>query len=179
MKLDLVLGRLSVAVAVVCATAVTATAVAMAMPSVRSSLGIGPAPARPSYVAGQTSDLSAEVYGQATQTVVMFFRSDCGACERMKPYLARLASRNRGNDLRVVAVTGVANSLDSLAFAKEIGVDKSRLITVDLATLRLRRVPTIMLIDRTGQIEVALEGIPSAQDEESLLRKVTSLSQSH
>ena len=179
MKLDLVIGRLGVAVAVVCATAVTVTAVAMAMPSVRTSLGLGPTPLKPSYVAGQPVDLSSDVFGQASQTLAIFFRSDCGACERMKPYLTRLVARNTGTALRVVAVTGVANSSDSLAFAKAIGVDESRLITMDLSKLRLQRVPTILLIDRSGRIENALEGIPSAQDEESLLRKVTALSQSH
>lgn len=177
MKLDLVLGRLGVAVAVACATVVTVTAVAVAMPSVRSSLGLGPAPVKPSYVAGQGVDLSSDVFGQASQTLAIVFRSDCGACERMKPYLARLAARNNGAALRVVAVTGVANSADSLAFATGIGVDPSRLVTMDLATLRVQRVPTILLVDRTGRIETAFEGIPSAQDEESLLRKVTSLAQ--
>jgi len=178
-KLDLVVGRLGVAVAVVCATVVTVTAVAMAMPSVRTSLGLGPAPEKPSYVAGQAVDFSSDVFGQASHTLAIFFRSDCGACERMKPYLARLTSRSSGLTLRVVAVTGITNSLDSLSFAKGIGLDESRLITMDLTTLRLKRVPTIMLIDRAGRIEIALEGIPSAQDEESLLRRVTSLSQTH
>lgn len=149
----------------------------MAMPSVRTSLGIGRTPARPSYVAGQTVDLSSNVFGQAPHTLAIFFRSDCGACERMRPYLARLAAREDGRALRVIAVTGVANSLDSLAFARGIGVDQSRLITMDLATLRVQRVPTILLLDHAGRIETALEGIPSAQDEEILLRRVNSLSQ--
>ena len=151
----------------------------MAMPSVRSSFGLGPAPAKPSYVAGQVIDLSADVVGQAPHTLVILFRSDCGACERMKPYLTRLAARNGPATLRVVAVTGVANSPDSVAFAKAIGIDESRLVTMDLTTLRAQRVPTIILVDRAGRIEAALEGIPSAQDEETLLRRVTSLSQSH
>jgi thiol-disulfide isomerase/thioredoxin len=167
-----------VAVAVVCATALTVTAVAIAMPSVRASLGFVPPPPAPSYAAGQRSDFPANLFEQAPHTLAIFFRSDCGACARMKPFLARLAARDDGAAVRVVAVTGTGNRADSLAFAKQIGLGESRLMMIDIGTLRLKRVPTVVLMDRSGVIQVALEGIPSSQEEEKLLRMVTSLSQS-
>jgi thiol-disulfide isomerase/thioredoxin len=173
---EVLLGRLGVAVAVVCATALTVTAVAVAMPSVRASLGFAPPPPAPSYVAGQTSDFPATVFEQAPHTLVIFFRSDCGACARMRPFLARLAARDDDAAVRVVAVTGAGNRADALAFAKQIGLSESHLVTIDLKTLRLSRVPTVVLVDQSGAIQTGLEGIPSSQEEEKLLRTVTSLS---
>jgi thiol-disulfide isomerase/thioredoxin len=174
---EVFLGRLGVAVAVVCATAVTVTAVAIAMPSVRTSLGFAPAPPAPSYMPGQSVDFPASLFNQAPHTLAIFFRSDCGACARMKPFLARLAARDDEAAVRVVAVTGAGSRADALAFAKQIGLGESRLVTIDLSTLRLKRVPTIVLMDRSGAIQAALEGIPSSQEEEKLLQVVTSLSQ--
>jgi thiol-disulfide isomerase/thioredoxin len=175
---EVLLGRLGVAVAVVCATALTVTAVAIAMPSVRASLGFAPPPPTPSYIAGQTADFPAALFQQAPHTLAIFFRSDCGACARMKPFLARLAARNDEAAVRVVAVTGAGNRADALAFAKQIGLGESHLVTIDLTKLRLSRVPTVVLMDQSGAIQTALEGIPSSQEEEKLLRTVTSLSRS-
>ena len=177
MAREVLVGRLGVAVAVVCATALTVTAVAVAMPSVRASLGFAPPPPAPSYAAGQPADLPASLFKQAPHTLVIFFRSDCGACARMKPFLARLAARDDDSAVRVVAVTGAGNRPDALAFAKQIGLGESSLVMMDLGQLRLRRVPTVVLMDRSGVIQAALEGIPSSQEEEKLLRMVTSLSQ--
>jgi thiol-disulfide isomerase/thioredoxin len=174
---EVLLGRLSVAVAVVCATALTVTAVAVAMPSVRASLGFSPPPPAPSYVAGQSSDFPPSLFQQAPHTLAIFFRSDCGACARIKPFLVRLAARDDGAAVRVVAVTSPGNRADALAFAKQIGLGESSLVTMDLGGLRLKRVPTVVLLDRSGAIQSALEGIPSSQEEEKLLRMVTALSQ--
>jgi thiol-disulfide isomerase/thioredoxin len=175
---EVLLGRLGVAVAVVCATALTVTAVAIAMPSVRSSLGFAPPPPAPSYAAGQPADFPASLFQQAPHTLAIFFRSDCGACARMKPFLARLAARDDAATVRVVAVTSLGTRADALAFAKQIGLGESHLVIMDLGSLRLKRVPTVVLMDRSGAIQTALEGIPSSQEEEKLLRMVTSLSQS-
>lgn len=177
MPREVLLGRLGVAVAVVCATAVTITAVAIAMPSVRASLGFAPAPEVPSYAAGQSVDFPASLFNQAPHTLAIFFRSDCGACARMKPFFARLAARDDVAAVRVVAVTSDRNRADALTFVKQIGLGQSSLVTMDLTNLRLRRVPTVVLMDRSGAIQAAVEGIPSSQDEETLLRLVTTLSQ--
>ncbi len=148
------------------------------MPSVRASLGFAPPPPTPSYIAGQTADFPASLFNQAPHTLAIFFRSDCGACARMKPFLSRLAARDDAAAVRVVAVTGDRNRADALAFVKQIGLGESSLVTMDLTNFRLRRVPTVVLMDRSGAIQAAVEGIPSSQDEEKLLRTVTSLSRS-
>jgi thiol-disulfide isomerase/thioredoxin len=170
------IGRLSVGIAVACATAVTVTAVALAMPSVRSTFGLGPAAPKRSYLAGQVMDLPPEIVQQAPHTVAIFFRPDCGACERLKPFLTRLAARSQ-NAVRVVAITSVANPADAQAFARQIGLDQSHLITMDLKGLRLTRVPPVVVLDRAGTIQTAVEGLPSSQEEEDLIRIVTALSQ--
>jgi thiol-disulfide isomerase/thioredoxin len=181
-KGELMLGRLGVALAVVCATTVTATSVAIAMPSVRTTVrntfGIGPAAPKPSYAVGETVDLPSEVYAQAPHTLAIFFRSDCGACERMKPFLQRLAARNSGAGVRVIAIAAQA-SRENTAFARQIGLDERHLITMDVTKLRVSQVPSFVLVDQSGRIQTAIEGIPSPQDQEELLRRVTAFSQSH
>lgn len=171
------LGRLSVALAVLCATSVTVTAVAMAMPSVRNTLGIGPGAPKASYTAGQSIDLPSQAYSQAPHTLAIFFRSDCGACERMKLFLQRLAARD-STRVRVLGIAGQTTRENS-AFIRQLGLEEDHLITLDLTRLRVSRVPTFVLLDQSGRVEAAFEGIPSAQDQEDLLRRVTSLSQVH
>ncbi len=165
------------AVTLACALAVTSTTVALTMPSVRQSLGIGaPAPAA-SYAVGDTIDVPPEIFGAAPNTLLLFFRSDCGACERVKPFLSKLAARDNGTTVRVVAVTGPQNQQSSIKFARQIGLDEAHLATVDVTKLRLKTVPAWVLVDRSGQIHAALQGIPAPAEQDQLLRTVTALSQ--
>lgn len=177
MRGEALIGRLGVAVAVICATAVTVTAVALAMPSVRTTLGLRPAAPKASYAPGQTLDLPRTVFQEAPHTLVIFFRPDCGACERLKPFLNRLAVRSDPASLRVVAVTGAPNRPAAVDFVKQIGLDESHLVTMDLRTVRVSQVPTLVLVDHTGTVEAAIQGIPTSQEEGDLLRTVTLLSQ--
>src|SRR5215471_4863353 len=98
------------------------------MPSVRQSLGIGPSTPAPAYAVGQTIDLPADVFAAAPHTLLLFFKSDCGACERVKPFLSKLAARDNGAGLRVVAVTNGWNQPASVRFARQIGLDESHLV---------------------------------------------------
>lgn len=163
--------------AVICATAVTVTAVALAMPSVRTTLGLRPAAPRPSYAPGETVDLPEAVFKETQHTLVIFFRPDCGACERLKPFLTRLAARSDPASLRVIAVTSASNRQAAVAFAKQIGLDELQLVTMDLRTVRVSQVPTLVLVNHTGTVEGAIQGIPTSQEEGDLLRTVTRLSQ--
>jgi thiol-disulfide isomerase/thioredoxin len=165
------------AVTLACALAVTSTTVALTMPSVRHSLGIGPAAPAPAYAVGDTIDVPAEIFDGAPNTLLLFFRSGCGACERIKSFLSKLAARNNGTTVRVVAVTGPQSRESSVAFARQIGLDEAHLATVDVTKLRLKTVPAWVLVDRSGQIHAAFEGIPSPGEQDQLLRTVTALAQ--
>jgi thiol-disulfide isomerase/thioredoxin len=178
-RTDAFIGRFGVAVTLACALAVTSTTVALTMPSVRQSLGITPPPPAPSYAVGDTIDVPSEIFSGAPNTLLLFFRSGCGACERMKPFLSKLAARENGTTVRVVAVTGQQNRPSSIKFAQQIGLDVSHLATIDVTKLRLKNVPTWVLVDRSGRIRAALEGIPAQADQDHLLRTVTALSQTH
>jgi thiol-disulfide isomerase/thioredoxin len=168
-----------VAVTLACALAVTSTTVALTMPSVRQSLGITPPAPAPSYAVGDTIDVPSEIFSSAPNTLLLFFRSDCGACERMKPFLSKLAARDNGATVHVVAVTGPQNHLSSVKFAQQIGLDASHLAAIDVTRLRLKNVPAWVLVDRSGHVRAALEGIPAQADQDHLLRTVTALSQTH
>jgi len=55
-------------------------------------------------------------------------------------------------------------------YLRAIGLDEDRLIGVDFRNLRLRRVPTMVLVDRHGEVRYSLEGVPTALNQEELLR---------
>lgn len=147
------------------------------MPSVRTTLGLSPAAPHPSYAPGQTFDLPETVFQESPHTLVIFFRADCGACERLKPFLTRLSARSDPSSLRVVAVTGAPDRRAAVDFAKQIGLGESRLVMLDLRTVRVSQVPTLVLVNHTGTVEAAIQGIPTSQQEGDLLRKLTLLSQ--
>jgi hypothetical protein len=62
-----------------------------------------------------------------------------------------------------------------LAFARGLGLVDGQVAPVDLRTLRLRRVPTIVLVDRHGAIHYALEGAVPASDQEDVIKRLISL----
>jgi hypothetical protein len=63
-------------------------------------------------------------------------------------------------------------------YLREIGLDDSRLVAVDFATLRVARVPTVVLVDRRGEVRYTLEGIPTAGEQDALIRIASSLDRS-
>jgi hypothetical protein len=59
---------------------------------------------------------------------------------------------------------------DERKYLHDIGLTDSHLAALDFRTLRLQRVPTTVLVDRSGQVLYSLEGEPSASDRMELLR---------
>ena len=179
MRVDAVIGRFGVAVTLACALAVTSTTVALTMPSVRQSLGITPPAPAPSYAVGDTIDVPSEIFSSAPNTLLLFFRSDCGACERMKPFLSKLAARDNGGDGPCGGGHGTAEPSILGQVCQQIGLDASHLAAIDTKLSSEERAGST-LVDRSGHERAALEGIPAQADQDHLLRTVsTALSQTH
>jgi thiol-disulfide isomerase/thioredoxin len=118
----------------------------------------------------------ATVYESSPYTVVLFARSSCGACKSAKPLFKKLvANIERRSSARVVMIAPMANRQDEVTYAKELGLDETQLLQLDLKDLRLRRVPTVVLLDQRGIVRYTREGAPLAADQEEFLQGIASL----
>jgi hypothetical protein len=55
-------------------------------------------------------------------------------------------------------------------FARDIGLDERQVVPLDLTTLRVRGVPTVLLVDTAGKILAVTEGAPKPSDASTFLR---------
>ena len=165
------IGRLAVGVAVTSIVLVAATAAAIARPDLRERLGLAPG----SYAAGQRIDVPPAVYEESPSTLLLFVRSTCSVCQRSVPYFRRLVDQAARTGIAVRLLSSSPVDRAELDFAMGLGLREEDVVGVDHQTLRLRRVPTIVLVDERGEIHYAREGAVPAGEQGDLLRRMTSL----
>lgn len=165
------LARVAIALAVAGLAVVSATAALVARPDLRARLGL----ASGAYAVDQVVDLPRSIYDSSSYTLLIFARSTCEVCQRSAGFLSRLASQtaSAGGAVRLVSSAPVAEG--ELAFARALGLADGQVAPVDLKTLRVRRVPTIVLVDRQGAIHYAREGAVAASDQEDVIKTLISL----
>lgn len=170
MRLDLFARHAATAVIAICVTVVAGSLLALAVPEWRRALGL-PAPDGPAYSAGDPVDVPAGIYGAAPLTLLLFTRSDCRACQAGKPALSGLIGMlHDRTTVRVVMIVNQGTEAAERQYLHEIGLDEGGLAGVDFSALRVQRVPTMVLVDRQGNVRYYLEGPPSALDHAELLR---------
>ena len=96
-------------------------------------------------------------YSTSPYTLVVFARASCGACQTAQPFLQKLVADVRGKGQVVFASPGLEPDSDR-EYAQQLGVaaDLTRQVP---AGLRVRATPTLVLVDRTGRILGAWEGV--------------------
>ena len=141
--------------------AVLATVALAASPSVRLALGMGAD--TPSFVPGDALSIPEALREPASRTLVVFADATCGVCERGKALLADVV-RGVGSvpHVSVKLVTGTAWPDSQRAYARALGLDDTAWATADLSRLKVRRVPTVVLIDRDGSVIQSWEGLPAS-----------------
>jgi hypothetical protein len=144
--------RASVVVLVACMAGVSVT-LGLVRQSVLSPDG------RTGYHVGERTDVPAEWLGSGG-TLFVFLRSDCAASQANAGLLAGIQSDIPSN-IRVVAVVPARSGDGELEFAERAGFDRGRIRTADFESLRLRVVPTLLLLDREGIVQ--MERIGTAQ----------------
>jgi hypothetical protein len=145
----------------------------LAVPSLRAKLGF-PAHAT-SYAVGERVDVPAALYQGSSPTLLVFARNSCSACQRGKAGFARVTYELRRHPANVVVVTSQAHRDDEIPYARDLGLDESHVIGLDLSGLRLKVVPTLVLVDDEGQVRFTSEGVISPTQEQDLLRAAASL----
>jgi hypothetical protein len=163
--------QLAIALAVAGVAVVGATAALVARPDLRDRLGLTPG----TYAVKQVVDVPPDIYDSSSYTLLIFARSTCEVCQRSSGFLRRLAgeSASAGMGVRLISSTPLAES--ELVFARVLGLADGQVAPVDLKTLRLRRVPTIVLADRQGAIHYAREGAVPASEQEDVIKRLISL----
>src|SRR5262249_17486280 len=101
--------------------------------------------------------------------------STCAACQSSRWFLATLVSEAAESGVAVRLLSDAPAGEGELAFAGALGLDPAAVVPVNLRTLRVRRVPTIVLVDQNGEIHYAREGAMPGADQQDLLRSLTSL----
>jgi len=172
---DALWGRLATGVTIACALVLAGTLALFFSPALRARLGLG-APVGPAYVAGDRIDLPAELYGATPATLFIFARSTCSSCQRAQPVLAAAVHALRatpGVAIRLVPTR--APDADELGYARAIGLREADVTPVTMAQLRLRVVPTVVLVDREGRIRFSVEGVLSETQEAELVRSAATV----
>ena len=155
----------------VCVAVVAVTIAAVFFPSIRSTVGLNPVSA-PGYRAGDRIDLPTGAYDDSTLTVLVFVRSNCPACRRSQPMFKDIADRLGGTPARMRLVIDHARAEAETEYATALGLASTALIPADFLALHLHVVPTLVLVDRSGEVLYALEGVPSDEQRDDLLRLV-------
>lgn len=168
----IVLGRIAAGAAAASLVLVTVTAVAVASPSVRHAVGFGSAPA---YATHGRIDVPSAIYESSPHTLVVFARSTCTVCQRSVPFLAQLVREAARAGVQVRLLSSAPLTSDELAYARALGLDPTQVVATDWKTLRVKRVPTLVLVNQRGEIDYAREGSVPALEQEDLLRQLRSL----
>jgi len=155
-RADQLIRRASVAVSAGLALMVVATAGYIVWPQIASKAGVRAAETPPPYVAGQAVDVPAAWYADAPQTLIVFARASCAACEKAQPFLKEIVGHMSGHGAVVMAHPAGADEADR-KFASGIGIADDH-VMVATPGMRVRVTPTLVLVDRQGRIVDAWEG---------------------
>ncbi|HUL74442.1 MAG TPA: hypothetical protein VLT86_15145 [Vicinamibacterales bacterium] len=149
------------------------TAMTVAWPRVTSALGMRPKPVELAYRAGQTIDTPADWYQASPYTLVVFARASCGACQQAEPFLKRLVTELSAKSAIVLGATGKEPD-EELGYGRAIGLDDAAVKVVP-AGLRVRATPTLVLVDRQGQILASWEGVGPETKQMQIVKTIQSI----
>jgi hypothetical protein len=125
------------------------------------------------YVVGNRFDLQPFLYRASSATLFVFAESNCGACRRAAPFFRRLDD-TISSRARIVLASGDSGSRQ-VEFAREIGLGTDSIFVVTMPQ-KAMRVPTIGVVDATGFVRFAFEGVVgSAAVEQSTIRAILAL----
>jgi thiol-disulfide isomerase/thioredoxin len=157
---DRFVGRFTKWTNAVLVSSLLATVTFVMWPGLAGAGGSSSPASAPAYVAGTRIDTPAAWHEASPYTLVLFAQASCGACQRAQPFLRQLVARF-ADRAPVVYVTPGANRDDEFAFGQSLGLPDAtiRWAPVDI---RARVTPTLVLVDRTGTILHAWEGVPPA-----------------
>jgi hypothetical protein len=148
------------------------TTMMVAWPRVTSALGMKHAP-EPAYKTGQTIDAPLEWYAGADRTLVVFARASCGACQNAQPFLKQLVA-DLGSKSAVVLGSNGKEPAEEVIYGRALGLPEAAVKVVP-AGLRVRSTPTLVLVDRQGQVLGAWEGVGPEKKQKEIRAAIQTL----
>jgi hypothetical protein len=149
--------RIAVGIIAFCTLALAVTALVGFVPALKARLGWGSVE-RAAYLVGDSIDVPHDLYDGSDQTLIVFASGTCGACLRSAPALSRLAEKLRGSRTRFLLITPAARRVDQQTLVSAASLQAAESTALDLTTLRLKNVPTLVLVNQTGRILYSREG---------------------
>jgi hypothetical protein len=149
---------------------VCATAAMVFWPASRPSAESAAAATAPAYRAGESIDTPAAWHESSSHTLVLFAQAACGACQNAQPYLKSLVAHLEGRAAIVLATPGPRREVE-LEYAAAIGIPESA-VHASPRTARARVTPTLVVVDRTGRILAAWEGVGPEDRHDALTRAI-------
>jgi hypothetical protein len=126
--------------------------------SPRLQVLVGLARSVEAYRVGDRVDVPSDAYERARYTVILFGRASCAACQRAAPALGRLFAVLVQSEVGVRVVAPKASSNEQLSYVRSLGLEDADFLPAEMRTLRVRSVPTALLVDREGLIREVAEG---------------------
>ncbi|MEZ5315966.1 MAG: hypothetical protein R2752_01050 [Vicinamibacterales bacterium] len=155
---DSFVGRVSTALSAIFVLTLVVTATVVAWPAIAGpSPKVAREPLVPAYRSGDAFDAPAGWYQESPYTLVLFAQSMCGACQKAEPYLRTLVAHLDGR-ASVVLASPVGRTAGEAAFARRLGLADTALVEAP-RSLRARRTPTLVVVDRAGHVLGAWEGV--------------------
>jgi thioredoxin-related protein len=117
------------------------------------------------YAVGQRID-TPDIYSGSRFTIILFARSSCGACQAAKPQLraiANLASTYLG--VQMIVVPASDWSPEEGAYIHDLGLREEAVRHLSVSELKVRMVPTLVVVDQRGRIQLVQEGAPTSKEE--------------
>jgi len=163
-RTEKLLGRAAMAVTLMCVAVLGGTAAVLSSHARSPAAAVG-------YAQGEIVDLPATVYSEGELTLVLIARSSCGASQTGRPFFAQLIARaSRVAGIRAVMVSGRNARDDEDRYARAVGLNEAALVRMELSHLRVKEVPTVLLVDRMGRIRYVQSGLPDNAQQINLLR---------
>jgi hypothetical protein len=109
----------------------------------------------------------------ASQTLLLFLRTDCHFCETSLPFYGRLeaTAKTRG-ETKLVALFPDGNS-NHETFLRAAGLNMSYNRSIDFARYGVNGTPTLILVDRNGVVRKSWAGKLPAEREREVLEMTT------
>lgn len=126
----------------------------------------------PSLTAGdRLATLPSLDWSQNQRTLVLALNTGCHYCEDSVPFYQKLAQTQKpgSNDLQLVAA--FPNTAEMVGkFAQQEGLNIRSVAGVSFEKLRVNATPTLILVNKEGQVEKVWNGILTAKQEGDLLK---------
>jgi hypothetical protein len=157
-RLDVVVRRSAIVASLLAVTLMAATLTVSGFPRLRDRFFSSHKPQ--GYVVGDHLSVLRADTQLAHRTIVLFARHDCSACQRSKAQFTALVTRfQKTPSTQVVLAAPEPLDEDDLTFGQEIGLLPSRVLGLVLRGTRIRRAPSVAVVDESGKILMFHEGV--------------------